>query len=54
MNNISSQILKKCFPKNKLPIPFLACPLSFPILEGQDAFAVDDNLYFDDSAEGIY
>ncbi|EDO34305.1 predicted protein [Nematostella vectensis] len=32
INNISSQILRRCFPKNKLPITTLSSPLAFPLL----------------------
>ena len=54
VNNICSQILRRCFPKNKLPVPCLSSPLSFPLLD-LDSAATNtgaDQEEMDESGEG--
>lgn len=52
VNNLSSQILRRCFPTNKLPLSTLSSPLTFALLDLDSAghSAVEDLL--DDSGEG--
>lgn len=52
VNNLSSQILRRCFPMNKLPVSSLASPLAFALLDLDSAghSAAEDLL--DDSGEG--
>lgn len=54
VNNLSSQILRRCFPTNKLPLSTLSSPLTFALLDLDSAghSAVEDLL--DDSGEGDY
>lgn len=52
VNNLSSQILRRCFPTNKLPVSTLSSPLAFALLDLDSAghSAAEDLL--DDSGEG--
>lgn len=52
VNNLSSQILRRCFPTNKLPVSTLSSPLAFTLLDLDSAghSAAEDLL--DDSGEG--
>ena len=52
VNNLSSQILRRCFPTNKLPVSTLSSPLAFALLDLDSAghSGVEDLL--DDSGEG--
>ena len=52
VNNLSSQILRRCFPTNKLPVSTLSSPLAFALLDLDSAghSCVEDLL--DDSGEG--
>lgn len=54
VNNLSSQILRRCFPTNKLPLSTLSSPLTFALLDLDSTghSAVEDLL--DDSGEGDY
>lgn len=54
VNNLSSQILRRCFPTNKLPVSTLSSPLAFALLDLDSAghSAVEDLL--DDSGEGDF
>ena len=54
VNNLSSQILRRCFPTNKLPLSTLSSPLTFALLDLDSAghSAVEDLL--DESGEGDY
>ena len=55
VNILCSQILRRCFPKNKLPIPCPSSPLSFSILDLDSASthtASKEGETADDSGEG--
>ncbi|XP_031558115.1 cytosolic carboxypeptidase 1-like [Actinia tenebrosa] len=50
VNTICSQILRRCFPVNKLPIPCYSSPLSFPLLDLDSA--LNHTVEAEDDAEG--
>ena len=54
VNNLSSQILRRCFPTNKLPVSTLSSPLAFALLDLDSAGHSAGEDLMDDSGEGNY
>ncbi|XP_068741274.1 cytosolic carboxypeptidase 1-like [Montipora capricornis] len=52
VNNLSSQILRRCFPTNKLPVSSLSSPLAFALLDLDSAGNSSAEDLLDDSGEG--
>lgn len=52
VNNLSSQILRRCFPTNKLPVSTLSSRLAFSLLDLDSASHLAAEDLLDDSGEG--
>lgn len=52
VNNLSSQILRRCFPTNKLPVSTLSSPVAFALLDLDSAAHSTAEDLQDDSGEG--
>ena len=52
VNNLSSQILRRCFPTNKLPVTTLSSPVAFALLDLDSAAHSTAEDLQDDSGEG--
>lgn len=52
VNNLSSQILRRCFPTNKLPVSTLSSRLAFSLLDLDSASYLAAEDLLDDSGEG--